>query len=62
MNMDELLASYDERDLEFEERFKDIKNGEYKRKADPKYFSFIPTREEVEEILLDPLRRLVDEL
>lgn len=69
MNFDELLASYDPIDLEYRTRFHDpdewypgvedrggkIFTG---RTIKASYMSFIPDREEVEKLLLEPLRRL----
>lgn len=55
MNIDELLASYDPIDIEYKNRFGFGKEESVQRKSS---FSFIPNREEVEEILLDPLRRM----
>lgn len=61
MTFDELLASYDERDREFKKRF--IRKDKSKvRPVNSHYFAFIPTKEECEKILLDPLRRLRDEI
>ena len=45
MNMEELLASYDSVDVEYMSRFR-----EEEKKEKLKLFSFIPTREEAEEI------------
>ena len=54
MDIDELLESYDPIDLKFQERFHPPK----KKESD----SFIPSREEVEKILLrEPIRRLQKE-
>lgn len=47
MNMEELLASYDSADVEYMSRFR----GEEKEER-LKLFSFIPTKEEAEEMLL----------
>lgn len=47
MNMEELLASYDLVDVEYMSRFR-----EEEEKERLKLFSFIPTKEEVEEIFL----------
>lgn len=47
MNIEELLASYDPVDVEYMSRFR-----EEEKKERSKLFSFIPTKEEVEEILL----------
>ena len=69
MNIDELIASYDPIDLEYKARFHDpnewypgvedrggkVFSG---RKMKDIYVSFIPNKEEVERILLEPLRRL----
>ena len=45
MNMEELLASYDSVDVEYMNRFR-----EEEEKEKSKLFSFIPTKEEAEEI------------
>ena len=62
MTIDELLASYDPADLEYDERF----DHETENKANH-LFSFIPTKEECEEIFLinelkQLLARSVDEI
>ena len=54
MNIDELLASYDPIDMEYTESF-----NEADKKSNPR-FSFIPTKEECEDILLAPLRAMVE--
>lgn len=69
MNFDELLASYDPIDQNYRARFRDsdewnpdIEDRGGKvftgRKMKASYVSFIPSREEVEKILFDPLRRV----
>ena len=71
MSIDELLNSYDPIDLQYEARFHDPDEeypgiedrGEYVitgRDMDSNFLSFIPSREEVERILLlEPLRTLL---
>lgn len=53
MTLDELLASYDPIDVKFMEQFRDGYIPIH-REIDPKYLSFIPTKEEVEKILVIP--------
>lgn len=58
MNIDELLASYDSIDVEYMNRFK-----EEKEKEKSKLFSFIPTKEETEEIFcIKVLNEMLDML
>lgn len=70
MNIDELLNSYDPIDLRYEARFQspdslylgDEDRGGYvytSREMVSSYMSFIPNKEEAEEILMGPLRRLL---
>ena len=70
MNFEELLASYNQIDQEYRARFHDIeewypgidedRGGKVftGRKMKAGYVSFIPNKEEVEKILLEPLRRM----
>ena len=58
MNMEKLLASYDLVDVEYKSRFKEEEKGERL-----KLFSFIPTREEAEEIFcIKKLNKILDTL
>lgn len=57
MTIDELLASYDPKDLEFEKRFRHEKIP--KRKTPEHLLSFIPTKQEVYKILLEPLEKMM---
>ena len=58
MNMEELLASYDSVDVEYMNRFR-----EEEEKEKSKLFSFIPTKEEVEEIFcIKALNEMLDML
>lgn len=68
MNIDELLASYDPIDQDYEESIYDpcerrqsiddrVEYAAKGRESRPGYMSFVPNKEEVERILLDPLRR-----
>ena len=50
--IDELIASYDPQDFEFERRFRDYKTNK------PSNMSFLPTEEELDEILIEPLRKM----
>lgn len=59
MNFEQLLASYDPIDSEYKAHFNDTISTDdpIRRKNTDKYFSFIPNKKEVEEILIDPLKR-----
>lgn len=59
MTFDELLESYDPIDVEYKKQFYDDAVSIH-RQIDPKYVSFIPSKEEAEKILLvDVLKRLI---
>ena len=66
LNFDELLASYDPIDQKYRARFCDNDEGYQSgkvfigRKMKASYASFIPNIEEVEKILLEPLRRILE--
>ena len=69
MDLERLLDSYDQIDLEYRNRFCDIEErhpdiGDRDsgvpagRKTKDAYVSFVPNAEETEKILLEPLRRM----
>lgn len=69
MNIDELIASYDSIDYKYMAKFQygeerslyiDDRGGHVGlgRKMDSSYMSFIPGEEELDKILLEPLRRM----
>ena len=69
MNLERLLDSYDQTDLEYRDRFCDIEERHPDiedrdsgvpagRKTKDPYVSFVPNAEEAEKILLEPLRRM----
>ena len=63
MDMDELLASYDPVDVEYEKRFRDppVPLAPEPGERRSRLMSFIPSREEAEDILLiGPLRKLTE--
>lgn len=57
MNIDELLSSYDEIDRKYRARFNDSETVVY-RKPDNDLFSFIPNKEELDNIFLEPISRM----
>lgn len=60
MTFDELLASYDPIDIEYKKRFFNDCIP-IRREINPKYTSFIPSKEEAEKILLlKSLSKLVE--
>ena len=59
--IDEILASYDPIDMKYESHFpieQESIEEIIKQRYDSKYFSFIPTVEEVERIFLEPLKNI----
>ena len=55
MTLDDLLSSYNPDDVAYRAKFKDVDTSVCKRTTD-KYFSFIPSKEEVTKILFDSLK------
>lgn len=58
MDLDELLASYNEIDRKYRAKFKDSNMDVCRKLIDDDLLSFIPSEEELDSILLEPIRRM----